>query len=161
MKKRVIEFTCPRCGASFYLCRDTYLLISEGSVEDVRLDEGTFFAHQCSRCGQLFDLEYPLVVRDPQKGFTLVLADRLPEGWQGQAVLVKNSAQLQKAYAIVSRGLPLKETLALWKYLERREAQICRLKDVSLKDETVWFECAGRLIGIHAEKWKFNQNRLK
>lgn len=80
MKKRVFEFTCPNCGSSFFMARDTYLIKDAKSLEYSRLKDHTYFRHQCQNCKVLFDLDYPLIYRDGKRRFSLVLAQSLPQG---------------------------------------------------------------------------------
>ena len=47
MKERMIPVTCPHCGHVFEIKRDTVVIAQMDSVARSRLDDGSYFMHQC------------------------------------------------------------------------------------------------------------------
>ena len=150
MKKRLFSFTCPHCGRSFYLSRDTYLIRDEKSTEYQRLKDGTYFMHQCQGCQQLFPLEYSLVWRDPRSSLSLICTDRNPEGFEGNVVITRSSRQFLEAFSILDLQLPLKETLALKRRLEKEYGTRLRIVDYDAQKSILWLDKDGDLIGIRS-----------
>ena len=98
MKERMIPITCPHCGHVFEIKRDTVVIAQMDSVARKRLNDGSYFMHQCQKCKSMFYLYYPFLYRDPKKKFNLVLTqqkniDNLSE--DERVVLVKKK-QLEK-----------------------------------------------------------------
>lgn len=50
MKERMIPVTCPHCGHVFEIKRDTVVIAQMDSVARSRLDDGSYFMHQCQNC---------------------------------------------------------------------------------------------------------------
>lgn len=150
MKKRIFEFHCPNCEASFFLCRDTYLIKDEKSVEYQRLKDGSFFKHQCQSCKCLFDLEYPLIYKDTQRNFLLVNSRTRPEGLEGKCILTRTAQQFTEAFGILDAGLELMDVLPLQKRLEALRQKPCTFCGYDASKELMWFLCDGETIGVHA-----------
>lgn len=148
MKKRIFEFTCPHCGASFFLCRDTYLVREEKGAEYQRLRDGTFFVHQCQSCKKLFDLEYPLIYKDPVRGFLIINSQSRPEGLKGQCILTRNTRQFLEAFSILDAGARLMDVLPIKKRLEALKKTACSFSGYDEKSGMVWFDCRGELVGV-------------
>ena len=75
MKERMIPVTCPHCGHVFEIKRDAVVIAQMDRVARSRLDDGSYFMHQCQNCKSMFYLYYPFLYRDPKKKFNLVLTD--------------------------------------------------------------------------------------
>ena len=76
MKERMIPITCPHCGHVFEIKRDTVVIAQMDSVARKRLNDGSYFMHQCQKCKSMFYLYYPFLYRDPKKKFNLVLTQQ-------------------------------------------------------------------------------------
>ena len=50
MKERMIPVTCPHCGHVFEIKRDTVVIAQMDSVAKKRLNDGSYFMHQCQHC---------------------------------------------------------------------------------------------------------------
>lgn len=159
MKKRMFVFECPHCGHSFYMVRDTYLIADERSPETLRLNEGTFFDHCCQNCHHLFPLEYPLIFRDSQKGYSLILSTSPVQGISGKAVLVKNTIQFKKAYSILRFGLSLEPVLRIMKMMENKHNAPCFLVDWD--GNHLWVQCGRTLTAVEYEKGNLPLNTVQ
>lgn len=147
MRKRLFEQTCPWCHASFMIARDTFLIADFGGIDRKRLLDGTYFTHQCSRCGRLFSLMYPVEYRDTEHGFTVILTEEPMCAGKGTTVICRTSAQFVYAVQILSNGLDLAYMIALRKKLEQTARQV-RFLDYDPDTNTVWFEKDGKPAGI-------------
>lgn len=56
MKERMIPITCPHCGHVFEIKRDTVVIAQMDSVARIRLNDGSYFMHQCQKCKSMFYL---------------------------------------------------------------------------------------------------------
>lgn len=140
MKKRVFEFTCPNCGSSFFMARDTYLIKDAKSLEYSRLKDHTYFRHQCQNRKVLFDLDYPLIYRDGKRRFSLVLAQSLPQGMEGQVILTKSPAQFLDAFSILDLGLDPRRVLPILIALRKQHGENTYLFDFDAKNHLIWFQ---------------------
>lgn len=148
MKRRLFEFVCPHCKASFYLARDTYLIGDENSTEYRRLKDGSYFMHQCQSCRQLFPLEYPLIYRDGKGRFTLVCSDKPADEFSGSIVLTRDSRQFLEAFSILDRSLPLREVLIAKRRYEKMRGNPVKIVDGDAGKRILWVEDKGELVGI-------------
>ena len=108
MKERMIPVTCPHCGHVFEIKRDTVVIAQMDSVARKRLNDGSYFMHQCQKCKSMFYLYYPFLYRDPKKKFNLVLTeqksiDNLSE--DEQVVLCHSVSQFLLAFKIYDQCL--------------------------------------------------------
>lgn len=71
MKERMIPVTCPHCGHVFEIKRDTVVIAQMDIVAKKRLNDGSYFMHQCQNCKSMFYLYYPFIYRDPKKSLIL------------------------------------------------------------------------------------------
>ena len=76
MKERMIPVTCPHCGHVFEIKRDTVVIANMDGVAEKRLEDGSYFLHQCQKCKKMFYLYYPFLYRNPKKKFNLVLTSK-------------------------------------------------------------------------------------
>ncbi|WP_242745266.1 hypothetical protein [Allobaculum sp. Allo2] len=106
--------------------------------------------HQCQGCHQLFPLEYSLVWRDPRSSLSLICTDRNPEGFEGNVVITRSSRQFLEAFSILDLQLPLKETLALKRRLEKEYGTRLRIVDYDAQKSILWLDKDGDLIGIRS-----------
>lgn len=108
MKERMIPITCPHCGHVFEIKRDTVVIAQMDSVASIRLNDGSYFMHQCQKCKSMFYLYYPFLYRDPKKKFNLVLTqqksiDNLSE--DERVVLCHSVSQFLLAFKIYDQCL--------------------------------------------------------
>ena len=120
MKERMIPSTCPHCGHVFEIKRDTVVIAQMDSVARKRLNDGSYFMHQCQKCKSMFYLYYPFLYRDPKKKFNLVLTqqkniDNLSE--DERVVLCHSVSQFLLAFKIYDQCLNPKLVLvrSSWK----------------------------------------------
>ena len=120
MKERMIPITCPHCGHVFEIKRDTVVIAQMDSVARIRLNDGSYFMHQCQKCKSMFYLYYPFLYRDPKKKFNLVLTqqkniDNLSE--DERVVLCHSVSQFLLAFKIYDQCLNPKLVLvkSSWK----------------------------------------------
>lgn len=149
MKKRMLQITCPLCHHPFYILRDTMLLLDESGIEHERLMNSGFFAHQCSECRKLFNMEYPLLIHDAKRSLCLILSDSesLPEIEDRTIIRTKNTIDFQLVYQAVILNLPLPELAAMKKQLT--DTGYFPKKLVSVNARSAVFESESRLIEIH------------
>ena len=122
MKERMIPITCPHCGHVFEIKRDTVVIAQMDSVARKRLNDGSYFMHQCQHCKSMFYLYYPFLYRDPKKKFNLVLTeqksiDNLSE--DEQVILCHSISQFLLAFKIYDQCLDPKLVLDKKKQLEK------------------------------------------
>ena len=122
MKERMIPITCPHCGHVFEIKRDTVVIAQMDSVARKRLNDGSYFMHQCQKCKSMFYLYYPFLYRDPKKKFNLVLTeqkriDNLSE--DERVVLCHSVSQFLLAFKIYDQCLDPKLVLVKKKQLEK------------------------------------------
>ena len=123
MKERMIPITCPHCGHVFEIKRDTVVIAQMDSVARIRLNDGSYFMHQCQKCKSMFYLYYPFLYRDPKKKFNLVLTqqkniDNLSE--DERVVLCHSVSQFLLAFKIYDQCLNPKLVLVKKKQLEKK-----------------------------------------
>lgn len=148
MKKKLFEFTCPACSHSFYLMKDTYLLVDEKDPASRRLKERVFFLHQCQSCGYLFELNYPLLVRNPHRDYTLVLSSSSKQHLPYGSVLTRTPRQFLDAFMILELGLDLQKTLTLTRLLEEKYQAVCQLIDYDSKTNMLWYLCNENVFAV-------------
>lgn len=148
MRKRTFEFQCPRCGSSFSMVKDTLLLKSNAPESVERLRSNGFFLHQCQRCHQVFPLQYPLIYRDVENGFSILLTeqkkvDNLPEG---KSVICRNTDEFLFAFHCLDNGLDLTRMLSLQKSLCEKEKADVKLTGADPQTGTAVFRTAEKEI---------------
>lgn len=130
MKERMIPITCPHCGHVFEIKRDTVVIAQMDSVARIRLNDGSYFIHQCQKCKSMFYLYYPFLYRDPKKKFNLVLTqqkniDNLSE--DERVVLCHSVSQFLLAFKIYDQCLNPKLVLVKKKQLEKNWVVVSNL----------------------------------
>lgn len=143
MKERMIPVTCPHCGHVFEIKRDTVVIAQMDSVAKKRLNDGSYFMHQCQHCKNMFYLYYPFLYRDPKKKFDLVLTqnktiDQLPE--DERVVLCHSVTQFLLAFKIYDQCLNPVLVINKKKMLERKLGHSIRFDYYDQKNECLWFE---------------------
>lgn len=123
MKERMIEMTCPHCGHVFHIKRDTFAIAGISDNVEKRLQEGTYFMHQCNHCHHLFPMVYPFLFRDPKRKYILILSDKqmidnLPD--DEMILRCHDPSQLIFSYRVLSQGLNLKWILGKKKIWEAK-----------------------------------------
>lgn len=143
MKERMIPVTCPHCGHVFEIKRDTVVIAQMDCVARSRLDDGSYFMHQCQNCKSMFYLYYPFLYRDPKKKFNLVLTeqksiDNLSE--DEQVVLCHSVSQFLLAFKIYDQCLNPKMVLVKKKQLEKKLNRSVKFDYFDMKNHCLWFE---------------------
>lgn len=92
----------------FEIKRDTVVIAQMDSVARIRLNDGSYFMHQCQKCKSMFYLYYPFLYRDPKKKFNLILTqqkniDNLSE--DERVVLCHSVSQFLLAFKIYDQCL--------------------------------------------------------
>ena len=143
MKERMIPVTCPHCGHVFEIKRDTVVIAQMDTVAKKRLDDGSYFMHQCQNCKQMFYLYYPFLYRDPKKKFDLVLTqnktiEQLPE--DEQVVLCHSVTQFLLAFKIYDQCLNPVMVINKKKMLEKKLGHSIKFDYYDKKNHCLWFE---------------------
>lgn len=143
MKERMIPVTCPHCGHVFEIKRDTVVIAQMDSVVKKRLNDGSYFMHQCQHCKNMFYLYYPFLYRDPKKKFDLVLTqnktiDQLPE--DERVVLCHSVTQFLLAFKIYDQCLNPVLVINKKKMLEKKLGHSIRFDYYDQKNGCLWFE---------------------
>ena len=143
MKERMIPITCPHCGHVFEIKRDTVVIAQMDSVAKKRLNDGSYFMHQCQKCKNMFYLYYPFLYRDPKKKFDLVLTqnktiDQLPE--DERVVLCHSVSQFLLAFKIYDQCLNPVLVINKKKMLEKKLGHSIRFDYYDQKNGCLWFE---------------------
>ena len=143
MKERMIPVTCPHCGHVFEIKRDTVVIAQMDSVARIRLNDGSYFMHQCQDCKSMFYLYYPFLYRDPKKKFNLVLTeqksiDNLCE--DEQVVLCHSVSQFLLAFKIYDQCLNPKMVLMKKNLLENKLGRSIKFDYFDAKNHCLWFE---------------------
>ncbi len=143
MKERMIPVTCPHCGHVFEIKRDTVVIAQMDSVAKKRLNDGSYFMHQCQKCKNMFYLYYPFLYRDPKKKFDLVLTqnktiDQLPE--DERVVLCHSVSQFLLAFKIYDQCLNPVLVINKKKMLEKKLGHSIRFDYYDQKNGCLWFE---------------------
>ncbi len=159
MKKRMFEFHCPNCQHSFFMARDTYLIKDEKSLEYKRLKEQTYFRHQCQNCKVIFDLDYPLIYRDPKRKYSLILADQTPNGIEGNCIVTRTLRQFLDAFSILDLGLDLRSVLPILFSIRAQKGEQAKLIDYDPVKGLLWFESEGLTLGVGYHERKNPSNR--
>lgn len=97
---------------------------------------------------KLFDLEYPLIYKDPVRGFLIINSQSRPEGLEGQCILTRNTRQFLEAFSILDAGARLMDVLPIKKRLEALKKTACSFSGYDEKSGMVWFDCRGELVGV-------------
>ena len=143
MKERMIPVTCPHCGHVFEIKRDTVVIAQMDTVAKKRLDDGSYFMHQCLNCKKMFYLYYPFLYRDPKKKFDLVLTqnktiEQLPE--DEQVVLCHSVTQFLLAFKIYDQCLNPVMVINKKKMLEKKLGHSIKFDYYDKKNHCLWFE---------------------
>lgn len=142
MKERMIPSTCPHCGHVFQIKRDTMVIAGMNPIVDKRLDQGTYFTHQCQSCHRLYYLEQPFLYHDPDKRYILLLSnqeyiDNLPK--DEEVIRCRNALQFLFCYKVKSQGLNLSLVLKKKKQLEKKEKGYVRFDSYDAQHQCLWF----------------------
>lgn len=145
MKERMIPVTCPHCGHVFEIKRDTVVIAQMDIVAKKRLNDGSYFMHQCQNCKSMFYLYYSFIYRDPKKKFDLVLTeqkhiDNLSE--DEQVVLCHSVSQFLLAFKIYDQCLNPKMVLMKKNLLENKLGRSIKFDYFDAKNHCLWFEDA-------------------
>ncbi|MDY3034704.1 MAG: CpXC domain-containing protein [Absicoccus sp.] len=151
MKERMIPSSCPYCHHTFEIKRDTVVIAGMNPKIDQRLEEGTYFTHQCSHCHKLYYLEQPFLYRDPKKKYILILSQHkhiqnLPV--DEQIIHCQNALQFLFCFRVLSRNLNLRLVLHKKQQLEELTQKKARFDTYDLHSQCLWFFVDDRLMAI-------------
>lgn len=142
MKERMIPSTCPHCGHVFQIKRDTVVIAGMNPTIDKRLNQGTYFTHECQLCHHLYCIEQPFLYRDPDKKYILLLSNQkeinnLPK--DEEVIRCKNALQFLFCYKVKSQGLNISLVLKKKRQLEKKFAKPVRFDCWDEKHACLWF----------------------
>ncbi len=155
MKERMIPSTCPHCGHVFQIKRDTMVIAGMNPVIDSRLEDGTYFTHQCQVCHKLYYLEQPFLYHDPDKKYLLILSNQtkfnnLPK--DEEVIRCRNALQFLFCYKVKSQGLNLSLVLKKKVQLEKKEGHYVRFDRYDEKNHCLWFISQTELKAVTLKK---------
>lgn len=139
----MIPVTCPHCGHVFEIKRDTVVIAQMDPIVKKRLNDGSYFLHQCQNCKGMFYLYYPFLYRDTKKKFNLVLSqkkaiDYLPD--DEKVVICHTVSQFLLAYKIYDQKLNPLIVLQKKKGLEEKIGRSVKFDCFDEKNHCLWFE---------------------
>lgn len=143
MKERMIPVTCPHCGHVFEIKRDTVVIGQMDILAKKRLNDGSYFLHQCQHCKKMFYLYYPFLYRDSKKKFDLVLTQKkeienLPQ--DERVVICHSVSQFLLAFKIYDQNLNPYLVLSKKKRLEEKLGRVVKFDFYDSKNHCLWFE---------------------
>lgn len=132
MKKRMIEMICPNCRHSFYILKDTMLLYEGKGTDHERLMNSEYFFHQCQKCLNLFEMNYPLLIRFTRKNLCLILSDssQLPDLDNQTVIRTRKPADFELIYQALDLGITIKELVEIREECSRQDIGLKQLIDV-------------------------------
>ncbi len=147
----MIYSQCPYCGHSFQIKRDTFGIARMNPTMDERLNNGTYFTHQCSQCHQLYEIEQPFLYRDPKKKYILLLTkqehiDALPE--DEEIIRCQNARDFIYCYRVKSQSLDLDLVTRKRNSLERLKQTRVWFDSYDKKNGCLWFDVKGQWAAI-------------
>lgn len=149
----MIPSTCPYCGHTFQIKRDTMAIAGINPIIDKRLNDGTYFSHKCSKCQHLYYLEQPFLYHDPNKRYILILSnmEHIPNMNKDELVIrCKNAIQFLFCYKVLSQGLNLRLVLQKKHSLEQK---LHAYVDFDTYDAgCLWFKTKEELYGIRLKE---------
>ncbi|MBQ0065335.1 MAG: hypothetical protein KBT48_06190 [Firmicutes bacterium] len=149
MKQRMIYSSCPHCGHDFQILRDTYEIADMNPTLEERLQNDSYFLHQCNACKKLYYLQYPFMYRNPKKKYILLYSQQesLPKFSKEEKVIrVKHAKQFTFAYKVLKYDLEIKKVLSIQNRLKNMYKE--EVKFESFQDNTLWFQIQGEYIGV-------------
>lgn len=151
MKERMFWMSCPHCGHSFQIKRDTMLLHGMNETIESRLMDGTYFTHQCQNCKKLFYMMHPFLYRDPDRKYVLILSSQetfnnLPD--DEQVVVCKRVPDFLLAYKIFSQGADAHCVMVLKKRLEHKYDKDVVFESYDKIKDLYWFIVDGQLVAV-------------
>ena len=158
MKERMFLITCPHCGHSFEIKRDTMLLHGMNATIEKRLDEGTYFTHQCQNCKRLFYMMHPFLYRDPDRKYVLILSNQehfnnLPEN--EQVVVCNRVSDFLLAYKIYSQRANARIVIGLKKRLEQKYGCEIWFDSYDAGQDLYWFLVRQELVAVYGNNGSF------
>lgn len=151
MKERMIPSSCPYCGHTFEIKRDTFVIAGMNPQIDQRLEEGTYFTHQCSHCHKLYYLEQPFLYRDPKKKYILVLSQQKHiENLPPDEVVIhcQNALQFLFCFRVLSRNLNVRLVLQKKQQLEQYTHKKAIFDTYDDQSHCLWFIVDDRPMAI-------------
>lgn len=143
MKERMIPVTCPHCGHVFEIKRDTVLIADMDKTAEKRLDDGSYFLHQCQNCKNMFYLYYPFLYHDVKRKFNIVLTqqnniENMNE--DEKTILCHSVTDFNLAYKIYRYHLNPKIVLKRKKQLEMKLNTHVKFTYYDKLNHCLWFE---------------------
>lgn len=151
MKERMIPATCPHCGHSFYIKRDTLVITDIQPIAVKRILDRTYFSHLCSNCHKLFYLVYPFMIRNPNKHYSLILSDK--ENFEDivsdeKMIVTKNVSQFYLAFNLLENDLDFELILRKKRALEKKLNDVVWFESYDKQNHCLWFECQKELKAV-------------
>lgn len=139
----MIPVTCPHCGHVFEIKRDTVVIAQMDPIAKKRLNDGSYFLHQCQKCKHMFYLYYPFLYRDTQKKFDLVLTQKkdivnMPQ--DEKVVICHSVSQFLLAFKIYDQKLNPLLVLQKKQLLEEKVGKPVKFDCFDEKNRCLWFE---------------------
>ena len=157
MKKRLFEFECPHCRQKFMMVKDTYIQKDAGSEDYAHLKDQTFFVHQCQKCMQLFDLNYPLLYWDPERDFTVVLTQKkdVANLDSKKSVVCRKPEQFLFAFQCLDLNLDMKKMLVIKRNAEKKLGKPCLFMDWDEKSNAMMLKMGNCYFWVvsHGKFW--------
>ena len=151
MKERMFESTCPHCGHTFWIKRDTVCVAGiHPSLED-RLDENIFFMHHCSQCHNNYSFYHPFLYRNPDENYVIILSmqqnfDNLDP--QDELYLCSSISEFEMIYRIKRQHCQV-EPIKKWKQrLEELWGSEVVFDQWDENNQCLWFWVNGTMKGI-------------
>lgn len=121
-------------------------------VIEKRLEEGTYFTHQCQHCKKLFYMMHPFLFRDPDRKYVLILSNQesfnnLPEN--EQVVVCDKVPDFLFAYKIFSQEADVRVVLRVKKQLEARyENSSITFDSFDREKNILWFNIDHQMVAV-------------
>ena len=143
--------SCPFCGHSFHIKRDTMLIHGMDEGIEKRLADGSYFTHECQHCKKLFYMMHPFLFRDPDRKYVLILSNQesfnnLPV--DEQVVVCDRVPDFLLAYKIFSQGADARVVLRVKKQLEARYEGSVVFDSYDCVKNILWFEIDKQMVAV-------------
>lgn len=153
MKQRMIYSSCPYCGHDFQILRDTYEIAGMNPVAEKRLQDESYFLHQCNSCKKLYYLQYPFMYRDPKKKYIILLSqqEEIPDLPKDEKIVrIKQAKQFPFVYKVLKNNLDLKRVFEIRRQLQKKYEKDVKLD--SFQEECLWFIIDEKYIGVSYDR---------
>lgn len=153
MKQRMIYSSCPHCGHDFQILRDTYEIANMNPIAEKRLQDESYFLHQCNKCLNLYYLQFPFIYRNPKKKYVILLSqqDTLPAFPKDERVIrLKHAKQFSFVYKVLKYELDIKEVFSIYQRVKSKFG--LKTKFDSYQEGKLWFSIQGEYVAVPYDK---------